>query len=277
MNSHVSMVMYLQDWIKWYVWKMADRLHIQWNGFAENVHSAFGKLRQEMEFTDVTLVCEDGEKIDSHKIILSAASPLFEKMLRSNKHPHPIIYLRGFLSKNLVPILDFLYFGESKVSPEDLDSFLKIGQDFQLEGLNGLNTSDLLNQQEIFTTEEPINETKRLFFKTSPKSSDPNSIDKAAFVAATKNPSNYNFKALNEKVKSMMKRSPKQITEGRKREICRVCGKEGLSHHIRDHIEAKHLEGLSIPCDYCEKTFGARVNLSQHISRVHRRDVVFVP
>ena len=252
---------------------MADQLHIQWNGFAENVHSAFGRLRQETEFTDVTLVCDDGEQIDSHKIILSAASPLFEKMLRSHIHPHPIIYLRGFLSKDLVPILDFLYFGESKVSPEDLNSFLKIGQDFQLEGLTGLNTSDLLNQQEA--TEEPINETKRLFLKTSPKSSDPNAIDNTAFVAAIKKSSNYNFKALNEKVKSMMKRSPKLVTEGRKREICGVCGKEGLSHHIRDHIEANHLEGLSIPCDYCEKTFGARVNLSQHISRVHRRDVIF--
>ena len=81
MNSHVSLVMYLQDPIKWYVWEMVDQLHIQWNGFAENVHSAFGKLRQETEFTDVTLVCEDGEKIDSHKIILSAASPLFEKVM----------------------------------------------------------------------------------------------------------------------------------------------------------------------------------------------------
>ena len=28
-------------------------------------------------------------------------------------------------------------------------------------------------------------------------------------------------------------------------------GKEGLVKEIRDHIEAKHLEGISLPFDYC--------------------------
>ena len=33
--------------------------------------------------------------------------------------------------------------------------------------------------------------------------------------------------------------------------ICKVCGKEGQSMGIRDHIEANHLEGVSLPCNVC--------------------------
>ena len=39
-------------------------------------------------------------------------------------------------------------------------------------------------------------------------------------------------------------------------------GKEGLVKEIRDDIEAKHLEGISFPCDYCDKTFISRNNLA---------------
>ena len=32
--------------------------------------------------------------------------------------------------------------------------------------------------------------------------------------------------------------------------ICKLCGKEDTGNHKRDHIEANHLEGLSILCDH---------------------------
>ena len=40
--------------------KMSEKLCLQWNDFKENFNSAFGKLRGDKEFTDVTMVCEDG-------------------------------------------------------------------------------------------------------------------------------------------------------------------------------------------------------------------------
>ena len=94
---------------------MSEKLCLQWNDFKENVNSAFGRLRNNNEFTDVTLACEDGRQMEAHKLILAASSPFFEKILQRNKHPHPLIYLRGFKSEDLVAILDFLYFGEANV------------------------------------------------------------------------------------------------------------------------------------------------------------------
>ena len=66
-----------------------EKLCLQWNDFKENVSSAFGDLRQDNEFTDVTLVCEDGQQMEVHKVVLLASSPFFLNILTKNKHPHP--------------------------------------------------------------------------------------------------------------------------------------------------------------------------------------------
>ena len=94
---------------------MSEKLCLQRNDFEENVNSAFVKLRDDKEFTDVTLVCEDGQQMEAHKVILASSSPFFEKILKKSKHPHPLIYLKGFQSKDFASILDFLYFGEANV------------------------------------------------------------------------------------------------------------------------------------------------------------------
>ena len=70
---------------------------------------------------------------------------------------------------------------------------------------------------------------------------------------------------LDEKVKSMMETSQNLIPNGKERaKICKVCGKEGQSMGIRDHIEANHLEGISLPCNTCGKTFRSRNYLRRH-------------
>ena len=38
------------------------------------------------------------------------------EILKRNKHPHPMIYMRGIKSDNLVAMVDFLYFGETNVN-----------------------------------------------------------------------------------------------------------------------------------------------------------------
>ena len=51
---------------------MSEKLCLQWNDFKENVNSAFGSLRNDKEFTDVTLACEDGQQMETHKVVLAA-------------------------------------------------------------------------------------------------------------------------------------------------------------------------------------------------------------
>ena len=114
-----------------------EKFCLKWNDFRENVTLAFGSMREDQDFSDVTLVCEDGQQIEAHKVILAAASPLFQKLLKCNKHPHPMIYMRGMKYSELVAIADFLYHGEANIFQDNLDAFLKIAEEFQLKGLTG--------------------------------------------------------------------------------------------------------------------------------------------
>ena len=116
---------------------MSEKLCLQWNDFKENAISAFGNLRKDADFTDVTLACEDGKQVEAHKVILAASSPFFQNLLRRNKHPHPLIYMRGVKSDDLLAIVDFLYRGEANVLQDNLDSFLGIAEELQLKGLTG--------------------------------------------------------------------------------------------------------------------------------------------
>ena len=114
-----------------------EKLCLQWNDFKENITSSFRSLREDGEFTDVTLACEDGQQVEAHKVVLSSSSPFFMELLMKTKHPHPFIYMRGLRSDDLVAIMDFLYCGEANVLQENLDAFLALAEELRLKGLSG--------------------------------------------------------------------------------------------------------------------------------------------
>ena len=121
---------------------MSEKLCLHWNDFQDNIKSAFGNLREEKDFKDVTLVCEDGQQVEAHKVVLISSSPFFQKLLGRNKHPHPMIYMRGIKFDDLLAIADFLYLGEANVFQENLESFLAIAEELQLKGLMGNNAGE---------------------------------------------------------------------------------------------------------------------------------------
>ena len=114
---------------------MSEKLCLQWNDFKENITASFGNLREDKDFADITLACEDGKQVEAHKVILASSSPVFQKILKNNKHAHPLLYMRGMKSEDLLAILDFLYCGETNVYQENLDSFLAIAEELELKGL----------------------------------------------------------------------------------------------------------------------------------------------
>ena len=59
-----------------------ERLCLQWNNFRKNISSTFGDLREDKEFTDVTMACQDGQQVKAHKVVLIASSPFFLNILR---------------------------------------------------------------------------------------------------------------------------------------------------------------------------------------------------
>ena len=116
----------------------SEKLCLKWKDFEDKTVSSFGQLRGNQDFTDVTLACEDGQQMEAHKFILASSSPFMMDILKRNKHSHPLIYMTGTKSKNLVAMLDFLYSGEANVDQQNLDTFLKLADELKLKGLTGL-------------------------------------------------------------------------------------------------------------------------------------------
>ena len=122
---------------------MCEKLCLQWNDFNANVNNAFGNLREDFDFTDVTLASDDGHQVEAHKVILVASSPFFKEILVRNKHNHPLIYMRGVKKENMTAMVDFLYKGEADVSQEHLDSFLALASDLKLKGLMSTDEAEV--------------------------------------------------------------------------------------------------------------------------------------
>ena len=253
---------------------MSEKLCLQWNDFQENVKAAFGSLRGDTDFADVTLACEDGYQIEAHKVILTASSPFFQNVLKRNKHVQspPIIFMRGIKAEDLNAIIDFLYFGEANVYQESLDVFLAIAEELKLKGLTGQRADNEEANSNSLTT-DPI-EFKKSGQKMSKRISDDNMTTKIETTDVETDIPQINvvslpatslfsgeLQELEERVVSMMEKSQRMVTIGAKQRIafiCKVCGKEGQDTDIKRHIESFHLEGISIPCNFCDKTCRSR-------------------
>jgi len=113
----------------------ANKFSLHWNDFDTNMTAAFKELREEKDFFDVTIACEDSQ-IQAHKVILSACSTFFRNVLRRNPHQHPLLYLKGVKYKELLAILNFMYNGEVQVAQEELKQFLATAGDLKVKGLS---------------------------------------------------------------------------------------------------------------------------------------------
>ena len=257
---------------------MSEKLCLQWNDFQENLKCAFGNLRENNDFADVTLACEDGQLVEAHRVILAASSPFFQRLLVRNRHAHPIIHMRGVKSDDLSAIVDFLYRGEANVHQENLDSFLAIADELQLNGLIEKTDQNVENTNFEQKYEPPKN------ISNGKSSNIPKKMyDKIASREFTEDESNGtpvavpsyfsgNLKELDERVMSMMGKSANKLpTRKGRADVCKVCGKEGERTQIKDHIEANHLEGIVFPCNLCDKSFRSRSALRCH-TRKHEID-----
>ena len=84
---------------------------------------------------------------------------------------------------------------------------------------------------------------------------------------------NSNFEDLDQQIKALMTQGNTLWKEGRWRKwksyACVVCGKEDKYSNIKRHIEAKHIEGILIPCNFCERIFRSRRLLKEHNTIQH--------
>ena len=158
----------------------SEKFCLKWNDFEANISSAFRELRDDKDFFDVTLACDE-EQINAHKVILSACSPFFRNVLRRNPHQHPLLYMKGVRFSDLQSVLNFMYHGEVNVAQEDLNNFLAVAEDLRVKGLtqnqasgSGGGSSSSSSRQNVKSQPEPYKpkpEVKRSVIPSRPSAS----------------------------------------------------------------------------------------------------------
>ena len=94
-------------------------------------------------FSDVTLVTEENQYIEAHKLILSSNSPFFEAIFTKQTHHNLLIYLHGISHRTLNSVLEFIYLSKTKVIASELDRFMEVSIQLQIKGISEKSETEL--------------------------------------------------------------------------------------------------------------------------------------
>ena len=242
-----------------------EKLFLKSNDFQDLARSSFAELRADTDFTDVTLACED-QSIKAHKVILSACSPFFKKLLKNHPHPQPLIYMRGMKLSDLNAIVDFIYLGEVNVFQDQLETFLALTEELQLKGLD--------DSSEEKTSEYPMelpSNGRRTDLNERQNTTDgliPNLVyggNTFEGIVMKNQPKLKQTSLIEPKTIARIEMMIEKGVEGYS--WCTKCGyKTKQLAHMREHVE-KHIEGLEYPCKFCSKVLKSSNSLRVHKSR----------
>ena len=228
--------------------------------------------------------------MEAHKVVLASASPFFLDLLKRNKHPHPLIYMKGIKSDNLLAMIEFFYKGEADVSQENLEGFLALADEMRLKGLQRPDEShETLNQpqnsqaqEQAFGSQLPLRQQggKKQVMKKRETQERRMNVSETA-LAMTNSVEVTDVQVLGDQIKSMMENSgnrlPHKIGNGKVVQqvtyTCKVCGKEGSHINIQQHIEARHITGLTHTCGICGKKFKTKNSLTVHKYKYHGKEM----
>ena len=135
--------------------------------FKETAAANLNSIWRNKDFTDVTLVSAEGLKTEAHKTVLSSFSPFFREVFNENKHTSVLLYMRGVSHKELELLVEFIYTGVCQVEVVDLESFLRIGKELGIEGLQENNTEEKTAELIPFLRSDISNDTNDTALETS--------------------------------------------------------------------------------------------------------------
>ena len=254
-----------------------DELNLKWDDHKNNISRSIKDLREDDDFLDVTLVGDDGQQVSAHKVILSTCSQYFKKVLKQNKHPHPLLCLWGLNHSDLKNILDYIYSGEILLVQEEVNRFLEVAQKLELDGAFQKN-----NLKEAVTSEQQIETANEIYFMTDGgecKNIGSEFVPKYDEPPATFKSDSENLAELDRLVLQGFSKNSANLYQ------CNHCPKSfTTTSHAKDHVEC-HIEGLSFPCKYCGKSFKTRHQRRSHesherktfIQKQRMENVVMIP
>ena len=274
-----------------------QRVQISSDDFLNNSSRAWKQLWDTRDFSDVTLVSEDGFRSPAHKAVLSFSSSFFSEVLRENPHPSPLIYLRGVKQAELQFLLEFIYTGQSHVEQNLLGCLLSVGQDLGVQGLLEEHNSYSLEfgvtqnekvQEKYVNADTSIEKANKV--ETSLKSVfDENPVPKNKDRKNDHTFEDSKEEMVNCGVTEFLKQTSSAILEDVKNNeldieqeivktdifICDQCDfQTSTIKKLNLHSQSKHF-GTKYPCDLCDFKATQQQGLRDHRQRKH--GIIFQP
>ena len=206
---------------------------------------------------------------------------MLAKILKLNKTPQPVIYLRGVKYRDLQNLLDFMYQGQVDISEENLPSFLQVAEDLNVRGLYKRNT-DVCESNEEYTTQF-TNPNIASFSKTKRIDSDwiDNIINDKSFGDIFFH--NYMDTKISAPTEIKMEISKDACIKNKKQNIispaiveaggshmCEQCDYKTFKlQNLKRHIKSVHEGECPYPCNQCDYKAKEKSKLSRHMRSVH--------
>lgn len=113
-----------------------ENYKLAWNDFQNNTGQMLNDIFACQKFTDVTLVCDDGQTLESNKLVLSASSTFLGSVLAENTNNFNRVLLQGAKIDHLKILLDFIHKGEVWVGKCDIQELYKLAKVLGVKGLS---------------------------------------------------------------------------------------------------------------------------------------------
>ena len=270
-----------------------EKFNLNWDDFSETSTERFRPLIRDAKFSDVTLVCGDGQRFPGHQVILATGCTLFKNLLEGEASPKPLIFLRGVEADLLQPLLHFLYTGKAQVDEELFENFVTLAEDLGVEGIaNNFNftqnesTVEESEKTEYFDVEEQNTSASQEVIK---KEIEPPKIDLPCYVCSKRFDDESNLKKhikSHKQSRETVSNSRGNITPSASVEKIIVPKKDENGFHncnycerkisdpsnFRKHVQASHLL-IDLKCNQCDYTTRHESNLSVHYKKKHVKNV----
>ena len=261
---------------------MAEKYNFNWRSYAVQIQDMFKDLYHQGTYSDVTLISDDQIEFKAHRIVLSACSSVFKKIIDNNPSQHPLIYLRGIESYEIESILQFMYLGEGRLSYNRMGEFIKVVKDLKVKEISnkfvkmekeekdGVDEDVGSNCNEIHPddTSSERQDGKESFSDGGDESTE--TVDYIREEESKQEAKTYLCHLCDYRVrtKKSLKIHIQSVHEG-VRYTCNDCDFYATTKRIlRIHIQSIH-EGMNYSCDKCNFESTYERHLLRHIQAKH--------
>ena len=220
---------------------MTDQeVQLDWNCFQNNLKDNNRSLFETKSFADITLVTEEMDTFKAHRSVLQGASTIFKQLFEMGGSNNSLLFLKGITARDLKPILEFVYLGQTRLETDNLHDFISAAVDLGVKELDNIlpgNDEERTNDSETIQKSEDKDECEVLL-------EDEESIDDKDSL----------------KEKSFANQSNNECGECEKS----FKRKEDLNRHKLTHQPQGRYE-----CFYCSKSYSRSDHRHRHIKKSH--------